>query len=239
MRTNARFLWEILGRRGRARGRRQHAAARAARCSRAARPPAERTDGWLIAAAALRVAGGADARRRHAALGVSPGSSRRGFRLNGAADACASPLRLGDERALAARLRRQRAPACQVRARRPAHHVLSAARAERRGRVDRAASTAAPCGRGWRRPTTASIAAPAVPALRVRRGHRRRAPRLGRARGALPGADAGPRARRPGACPAPRSRPGAVLVVLEAMKMEHSLTRALGRNGDSRRGQAR
>jgi 3-methylcrotonyl-CoA carboxylase alpha subunit len=207
VRTNARFLWEILG----------HEAVRAGDVSTrlletglgaSGMSEAERAAAWAIAAAA--------AAGTRPATGDTPWSGHGGFRLN-AAPALRLALRLGEERHW---LRLHRVgPDLRIEIDGRAHLVESPRIAEERitGRLDG-------------RPFDARVEF-AEEGLTLRRDclrfdfaedtgaeHHASAEHEGHLRSPMPGQVLDVRVR-----PGQRVEAGAVLVVLEAMKMEHTL----------------
>ena len=213
VRTNARFLWEILG----------AEAVRSGDVStrlleQALQPvgetPDERTDAWLIAAAALAAppATVVDARRSL----ESPWVTDAGFRLNGE-PTVRLPLQLGDERHWMHLARRPRG--LSVRLAGQVHEValLPDAAGELAGLID---------GRAVQARVEATDDATIVRRqclrfeFKVDTGaeHHASAEHEGHLRAPMPGHVLDVRA-----VPGSEVAAGAVLVVLEAMKMEHSM----------------
>jgi len=213
VRTNARFLWEILG----------AEAVRSGDVStrlleQALQPvgetPAERTDAWLIAAAAL--ASPATLRAGAPAQLASPWVTDAGFRLNGD-PTVRLPLQLADERHWM--LLARQPPGLSVRLAGRTHEValLPDAPGELAGLID---------GRAVRARVEAADDATIVRRqclkfeFRVDTGaeYHASAEHEGHLRAPMPGHVLDVRA-----VPGCEVAAGAVLVVLEAMKMEHSM----------------
>ena len=198
---------------GRSWARRPCAAATSARdCSRATPrsrrgvAPQELTEAWLIAAAARLHALPGDAARAARTPRRARGTRRRASGSNGPPSVRVAlrfdvrrsrPAALA-EQGVAATLARVRARATTAsrstlgRARRTASRCTARRTARRR----RAASTAIPSRARIEIDHDRARRAPPMRALRLRRGHRRRASRVGGARRTFPRADAGARARR-------------------------------------------
>ena len=212
VRTNARFLWEILGadavRSGDVSTRLlEHS------LQPVGETPDERTDAWLIAAASLSTpSSGADADRSL----ESPWVTDAGFRLNGE-PTLRLPLQLGDERHWMHVERRR--PGLTVRLAGRAHEVdlLPDAPGELAGLID---------GRAVRARVEAADDATIVRRQCLRfefttdtgARHHASAEHEGHLRAPMPGHVLDVRA-----VPGSEVAAGAVLVVLEAMKMEHSM----------------
>ncbi len=201
VRTNARFLWQILGAPAVRAG---DVSTRLLETDPSLAPGVEAHEihaAWLIAAAArLQSLPGDDLGAAHYA--ASPWEAATGFRLNGPAsvrvalrlDTHAAPASIAESQPLQHWLSFRRetdgvavvldGKSHRVTLRRPASDVLE-------GYID--GHSGASAGRTGSRPLDR---APALPALRFRRGHGRRTSRFRGARRTFPGADAWTRARR-------------------------------------------
>ena len=201
VRTNARFLWEILGADAVRAGDVSTRLLEQALQPVVGVPEAEAIDAWLIAAAVtVQRMPGDTSGVAHAA--ASPWQAATGFRMNSPATIRVA-LRLGDQ-ARWLEINRGHSPFSEKPRMSPISDLLVRLGGKRHrvalrntGPGDVSGHDRRSAGqRALRAGSRSPGAAPSVPALRVSRRHGRRTSRLGGTRGPFPGADARTRARR-------------------------------------------